>query len=244
MDELRLFRGLPYVINDYVEIHNPSLAEIVDFGEEEYWSIVVNICSTSFDHRLDLEEAGVDYLEVGDYEMFYNMCRGFDYDKTKILIPTIDFSKLIVCRNEDTGQIVLCNLDGKIVFSEPDYYKMVEFIRNCHGLERNYKIPGNNTAREIYMREAREDRMYAGRKKFKSVLAPMVSALCNIEGFKYNFDTVWDLNIYTFMDATKRIQKIKASNALLSGIYGGMVDTSKMSKAQLNKDLNWLGPLE
>ena len=79
---------------------------------------------------------------------------------------------------------------------------------------------------------------------FESYLEPLISALCNSEGFKYNFDTVWDLSIYTFMDATRRIQKIKSADHLMGGMYSGMLDVSKMNKGQLNKDLNWMGELK
>ena len=97
------------------------------------------------------------------------------------------------------------------------------------------------------MREAREEREMAKRKtsnSFESYLEPLISALCNSEGFKYNFDTVWDLSIYTFMDATRRIQKIKSADHLMGGMYSGMLDVSKMNKGQLNKDLNWMGELK
>ena len=39
------------------------------------------------------------------------------------------------------------------------------------------------------------------------------------------------------MDAVKRIRVIDTSNALLGGIYSGMLDTSKMKN--LDKELDW-----
>ncbi len=243
IDKLLLFQGKPYRISNLVSVNNPTLGQIADFGEERYWNLVTHLCATSFDYRLLLDETGIDYVDIDDWTMFYNMYRTFDYEETKILLPSIDFSTLHLYKNDESDQVVMMNDTDEIVINDAIYYELIEFIRNCHGLERNFKIPGNKTAREIYMREAREARDLAGRKKFKSHLEPLISALCNIEGFKYNFDTIWDLSIYAFMDAIRRIQKIKSADHLMGGMYSGMLDIGKMNKGKLNKELNWLGEL-
>lgn len=243
IDKLLLFQGKPYRISNLVSVNNPTLGQIADFGEERYWNLVTHLCATSFDYRLLLDETGIDYVDIDDWTMFYNMYRTFDYEETKILLPSIDFSTLHLYKNDESDQVVMMNDTDEIVINDAIYYELIEFIRNCHGLERNFKIPGNKTAREIYMREAREVRDLAGRKKFKSHLEPLISALCNIEGFKYNFDTIWDLSIYAFMDAIRRIQKIKSADHLMGGMYSGMLDIGKMNKGKLNKELNWLGEL-
>lgn len=244
MDKLLLLKGEPYQITDLVSINNPTIGAITQFGEERYWNLLTRLCATSFDYRLLLEESGVDYLDIDDWTMFMNTRLAFNYEETKVLIPNIDFSRLDIYEETSTGKKVMANKNGEIIITEPIYLKMVDFIRSCHGFERNFKIPGNKAARKVYMREAREARDFAGKKEFESYLEPLISALCNVEGFKYNFDTVWDLNIYTFMDATRRIQKIKGADHLASGLYSGMLDVSKMNKAQINKDLNWMGELK
>lgn len=243
MDKLKLLKGDPYVITDKVTVLNPQLCKIVEYGEERYWSTILNLCATSFDHILTLEESGVDYLDVDDWEMFVAAKSSFKPEDTNILLPGIDLSKLIAYKSEDSGKIVLANKKGEIIIDEIIYNEIVTFIRDVHGIERNYKIPGNKLARSIYLREAMEAREFAGRKRFKSVLEPLVSAMCNANGFKYNFDTVWELPIYTFMNSVKRISKIQKANNISQGIYGGMLDVSKMNKAQLNKDLDWMGEL-
>lgn len=245
-DKLLLLKGEPYRITDVISVNNPSIGEIANFGEQRYWGLLTHICATSFDHRLSLEEAGIDYLTIDDWEMFYNSYFALNYEETKLLIPGVDLAQLKPAKTE-SGEVVLVNDKEEIIINEYVYLEMVDFIRKCHGFERNYKIPGNKMARNIYMREAREALERAKRDKnkpFDSYLEPLISALCNSEGFKYNFETVWGLPIYTFMDATRRIQKIKSADHLMSGMYSGMLDFSKMNKGQLNKDLNWMGELK
>ena len=245
-DKLLLLKGEPYRITNVISVNNPSIGEIANFGEQRYWGLLTHICATSFDHRLSLEEAGIDYLTIDDWEMFYNSYFALNYEETKLLIPGVDLAQLKPAKTE-SGEVVLVNDKEEIIINEYVYLEMVDFIRKCHGFERNYKIPGNKMARNIYMREAREALERAKRDKnkpFDSYLEPLISALCNSEGFKYNFETVWGLPIYTFMDATRRIQKIKSADHLMSGMYSGMLDFSKMNKGQLNKDLNWMGELK
>lgn len=245
-NKLMLIAGDPYRITDKVAVNNPRLGDIRKFGEDKYWSILSQLCATSFDHRLSLEEAGIDYLTVDDWQMFYMSYLALEDDEVQILIPEVKFSELRPAVVNENGEIALVNKDMEIVINQFVYYEIVDFLRQCHGIERNYKIPGNSVARQIYMREAREARERALRSKSKPVdyLEPLISAMCNSQGFKYNYETVWNLPIYTFMDATRRIQKIKSADSLMNGMYGGMLDVSKMNKAQLNKDLNWMGELK
>lgn len=244
MDKLLLMRGQPYYISQYIAVNNPTLGQIADFGEERYWGMVTEICSTSYDYRLMLDEVGIDYLDIDDWTMFRTTCSGLDPDETNILIPNCDFSKLHAVHQEGGERIVMVNDDGETVLDEFIYQLMVDFIRDMHGIERNFEIPGNAMAREVFMMEAREARMMAGRKKYKSMLEPLISAMCNVEGFKYNYHTVWDLNIYAFMDAIKRVQKIKLADHFTAGMYSGMMDTSKIGKGQINKITNWLDEIK
>ena len=244
MEDLLLMRGNPFYLTEHICINNPTLGQIADFGEEQYWGMVTELCCTSYDYRLMLDEAGIDYLDIDDYTMFRTICVGLQPNETQILIPNIDFSKLIAAQHKDTERIVLADPDsGEVILDEFIYQLMVDHIRNIHCMERNFEVPGNPQARDVFMWEAREARENAKRKKFKSTLGPMVSAMCNQEGFKYNYNTVWDLNIYAFMDAVRRIQKIKLADHFEAGMYSGMMDTSKMGKGQIRKITNWMDEL-
>ena len=72
-----------------------------------------------------------------------------------------------------------------------------------------------------------------------SILLPLVSAMVNSAEFKYNAQELVNIGIYQFMDSVQRIQLIRSSDALLKGIYGGMLDVKSLNK----EDLNWLKAL-
>ena len=48
-DELQIYRGKDYVVNDYITIRHPILDEIADYGEREYLSLITSLTTTQRD---------------------------------------------------------------------------------------------------------------------------------------------------------------------------------------------------
>lgn len=245
-DGLLLF-GKPYKITDRVIVNNPTVEQIFDFGEDKYFSTISNLVSTAWNMRLFLHEEGRDYVQVSDYEVFLSLSRSLTIDDTRLILgDDIDLSKLIPVSENETNQILLVDSDGQTVFDEQVYLRMAQFIRKCHHQKRIFRIPGSESTRIAYMEEARRDLMIAERRKAKrngssSILAPLISALCNKSGFKYNYNSVRELSIYAFMDAVYRLQVIDQYEYLMSGIYSGMMD---IKTNKLKKELDWMRELD
>ena len=49
VDELALYFGDPYVVNDYITITIPKIGEVVKFGERQYYSMVQTITAIPSD---------------------------------------------------------------------------------------------------------------------------------------------------------------------------------------------------
>lgn len=49
VDELSLYFGEPYVVNDYITITIPKIGEIVKYGERQYYSMVQTITAIPSD---------------------------------------------------------------------------------------------------------------------------------------------------------------------------------------------------
>lgn len=86
----------------------------------------------------------------------------------------------------------------------------------------------------------REDIAKASKESSGSTFKPLISSMLNSEGFKYDIFSVRQVPYMAFIDSLGRIPAIKNAMAMLSGIYGGWVDTSKMDKEQLN----WMRDLD
>lgn len=286
IDELKVFRGKDFVVNDYLSIEQKTLDEICDFGEKEYFGYVSTFCSTPSDMIVEFEQSGIDFMKISDWEFFtsYGVYRGFGKKIGDFIFKGFDFTKLVPFKDEDgkinlvgypyyegvdpSGNTVLIslleyseygddsfklkicgmdcdNLEKQIVFTEDDYLKMAQYLRKAHKFKYNKLKPGNKNARKMEVRLALRDRAKALARKDKSDLLDMISAMTNVEGFKYGWLDVWEMKINAFLDAVSRVQKIKNSTLLLQSAYSGFgVDLSKFSSSEKEKSLNWLGSLD
>lgn len=244
-DGLLLF-GKPYKITDRVIVNNPTVEQIFDFGEDKYFSAISNLVSTAWNMRLFLYEEGQDYTKVSDYEVFIALSRSLTLDDTRLILgDELDLSELIPVVETETERVLLVDSEGETIFDEQVYLRMAQFIRKCHHMKRIFRIPGNEATMIAYMEEARRDLKIAERQKAKkngsgSTLAPLISALCNKAGFKYNYNSVRDLSIYAFMDAVYRLQVIDQYEYLMSGIYSGMMS---VKGSNVKKELDWMREL-
>ena len=82
----------------------------------------------------------------------------------------------------------------------------------------------------------RQKKRMQAKKPFESILLPLVSAMVNSAGFKYNSKEVRNVGLFEFFDSVQRITTIQSSQALLQGGYSGMADLSKVPK----ESFNWL----
>lgn len=70
MDELKVYRGKNIEITSKLYIKHPSLDQIQDFGEKEYFNSVYTFCSVGADMKWQLWDAGIDYTQIEDYDLF------------------------------------------------------------------------------------------------------------------------------------------------------------------------------
>ena len=244
MSDGTLLFGKPFKVTDRLTVYNPKIEEILEFGEERYFTVVSTLVSTAWDYKLMLHENGTDYVTVPDFEIFTVISRNMTVDDTRLIFgQDIDLSKLHPAVDKITGQSSLLDDDMNVVFDAVSYTKMANYIRKLHRIERVFKIPGNEATRMAYMEDDRRAAEIAKRKKneFKSLLAPLISAMCNNDKFKYDYHSVQDLSIYTFMDSVHRVQAIQQYEHLMSGIYTGVINATGN---KFNKELNWMRELD
>lgn len=237
MDKMSLLSGDPYVINSNITVKHPNLGSIRRYGEDRYWQLVSLITSTSYDLRFQLDDLGFDYEDIDDFTVFCMVAPGFPQEDTSIILGDLDLSQLKVEISDD-GDAYLSNEDESVIIDRVIYELIVKQIREINGLKRNYKIAGNKRARKFYMEEERKMLEQKAQQRSDdestSNLEPLISSLINNSNFKYDYESVWQLPIYTFMDAAKRITKLINYQNLMTGIYTGNVDSKKIPKKQMD----------
>lgn len=243
-DELKIYRGEDFIISEYIKIHQPSLAEICDYGEQEYYSMVYNFTATPQSIKVQLWDMGIDYTKITPYELFYSILyKMYPKHKTSILFGDLDFTKFQVMQRKDNHSIILYQEinDEPVIVDEFTFNVITDYLRKSHIIHKDEKIPANETTKIILIEDAREEIERNKNKEYHSQLKNLISSMINSNGFKYNHNEVWNMKINAFMDSVKRISKIKNADLLLQSGYSGFgVNLKEVS----NNKLDWMGELE
>lgn len=240
-EELRIYRGKDYPINDFIKIHIPTLGEISDFGEDEYFSVVQQFTQTPSDLCYQLWKIGIDFTTITDYQLFSQLTqKTLSIDHTRILFGNRSFESLIPQIRKNDNAFILCDPANGWYIDELTFTVISEVLRSIHFFDKNVMIPANEGTKAVLIEDARDRSEMNQKAPQQSFLLNMVSSMINCEGFKYNHSEVWDMKINAFMDSVMRIEKIKNANILLQSGYSGFgINLKEIDK----KQLNWMGPL-
>lgn len=243
-DELKIYRGKDFVVSKHIILHQPTLNEICDYGERDYYSMIYNFTATPQSLKVQLWDMEIDYTEITPYQLFYQLLyRMYSQEKTSIIFGDLDFSRFQLMQRKDDESILLYQeIDGEpVIIDEYTYNVIVDYLCKSHFIKRDLKIPMTKSAKMILIEDAREEMEANKNKEYHSTLKNLVSAMINSEGFKYNHSQVWDMKINAFMDSVKRIGKIKNAQLLLQSGYSGFgVNLKEIN----NKQLDWIGELD
>ena len=243
-DELKIYRGEDFVVSKHIHIHQPTLNEICDYGERDYYSMIYNFTATPQSLKVQLWDIGIDYMEITPYQLFYQIIyKMYPQNKTSIIFGDLDFTKFQIMQRKDDESILLYQEidDEPVIIDEYTYNIIIDYLCKCHFIVRDLKEPLNNSTKMILIEDAREEMERNKNKEYHSQLKNLISAMINSEGFKYNHSKVWDMKINAFMDSVKRIGKIKNAQLLLQSGYSGFgVNLKEIN----NKQLDWLGELD
>ena len=239
IDELQLYVGRDYKVNDYIKIHIPRVGEIVDYGEREYYQMVYSITAIPSDMKSSLADAGIDYEEISDFELFYFLTRVLSQEQTEILLYGLDLSKMQLCKDKN-DKLIMFDVQSGAKLDELSYLKIVKCLRTLHSITPKVEKAANKTTKKILIDLDRERIKKQKNEDYKSVLKPLISAMMRYPGFKYKTSELLDCTIYEFMDTVAGAQIYVSSTTLLQGSYSGMCDMSKISK----KEFNWMRGIE
>lgn len=245
IDELQIYFGYPFHINDVISIKSPTVGDIIEFGERQYYSMVHMLTCIPSDMKSQLYDSGIDYEELADFELFIMLTRNLTKEKTSILLGELDLSQLEIEKNNDNGELILHGIyeykneegnsfNKEVIIDKYIYMKMVEFIRTIHNIKPKVEKAANKTTKRILIDLDRQKIAKASKEPYKSQLKDLVSAMMRYPGFKYKSNELKEITLFEFMDTVQGAQIYLSSTALLQGSYSGMIDTSKISKDEFN----------
>lgn len=239
-DELQVYRGKNYVITDGIEVRHPTLDEIQEYGEREYYSLISSLTATPTDLMYQLHCEGIDFEEITDYELFCKMYHIFSKDRTWILLGDLDIASMDLCINNKNDEIVLANADRTIIIDRHIHKLLADYLRKVHGFKKNERKAGNAQTKRIMIEDAAEEYRKQKDKHYKSILQPLMSSLVGSDLTHENYNGLWEMKINVFMDMVGRSQKVMNHRNVMQGIYTGNIDFKKINK----DELIWNGRLE
>ena len=234
-DELKMYFGEPYKINEKITIYQPTIGQIVDFGEREYYTMVHMLTCIPSDMKSQLEDMKINYMNISDFELFVMLTRSLKKEQTYLLLGDIDLASFETGINKENNELILFSEQQDIIIDRLIYEKIVRYIRKIHGIVPKIEKAANETTRQILIQLDR-DKNKKAKEENKSQLKELISAMMRYPAFKYKKNELKECGLYEFMDTVQGAQIYISSTALIQGMYSGMIDTSKINQ----KEFNWL----
>lgn len=235
IDKTKMYYKQPFKVNARITIYQPSVGDIIEFGENDFYNNVLNpFVSNPTSYRVMLWDSGKDWNKISDFELFVMLYKNIG--STELLFHDFSFTGYEPYTQTIDGKtsIVLWNRDIDDVVSEQDYTIISQYLRTLFNIfPKTEKVVGKFIKEEII----KQDRLKQQRNEERETspfLLPLISACMNHPGFKYRIEDLKTLGIFAFMDSVQRLQIYESSIALLHGAYGGFVDSSKMDKREMN----------
>lgn len=232
VDHLKLYFGDPYVVNKYITIYQPTIGDIIEYGEKEYYSMIQTLTAIPSELKSKLFDMGLDWTQVSDFQLFIMMSKTLSQEQTKIVLGDIDLQRMKLVENPQNGEPILVDPITGAIIDELAYKTMSAYLCKLHNLTKKVEKAGNKFTKQVLIDEDRQKREYAATQPYKSFLMPLVSSVKVRQS--YTRDYIRNMGLCEFFDDVNRCQIIVNTDALLSGAYSGMMDTSKINKSQFN----------
>lgn len=233
VDSLFLYFGDDYIINNKIKLMQPTIGQIVDYGEASYFSMIHTLTAIPSDVKAMLwDQMELDWTQIEDFELFSMFSQTMTPDKTGIIFGDLDFSKMKPYRHPQNDEIVLADKEAGIIIDKLIYMRMMAFLRKLHNITPKPERAKGKRAKQAMIDEDRRNHELNKDKPFRSYLLPLISAIKVKQG--YTRDYVRNMGLFEFFDDVARTQIIDNANHLLNGAYCGMADLSKVDKKQFN----------
>lgn len=239
-DPLKMYFREDYFVKD-IRIVQPTIGDILNMGESKFYSGLSPFLYNSTSIRVmlwDLPQR-IDWCKVKDIEVFGMLKSMTDTDNSaiRLLFPDyrIEYMQLMQFQEKNSNKPQLCLYDSEndFILKESEYMEIAEYIRTLLNIHPKIEKAKGKTTKQWMIDEDKMN-MAQRNEKNTSTLLPLISACINHPGFKYKLQELRDVGIYEFMDSVQRLQIYESTCALMSGMYSGMCDMSKVPKEQFN----------
>ena len=224
-----------YTVNDAIKIVIPTVGEIIDC-EDDYYNMVFLLTAMPIDLMVQLDDAGIDFAEINEYELFLLMFQGLKSRDTHLIFGDLSLESFELAVNPKNKMVVLRDEKNDIIIDRAIHGQISRVLRKIHHLEKNRRKPANQEAKEYMLRRAREKMLRHKNRAQESQLEPLIVAMVNTEQYKYDFKGTRELSIYQFNESVRQVIKKVDYDNRMHGVYAGTINPKDLKP----DDLNWL----
>jgi hypothetical protein len=235
MATLNLLYQTEYPINEDITVVIPTVGDIID-DEDNYYGLVATITAMPIDFMVQLDDAGIDFTSINEWELFLLMFELLKKQDTHLILKDLDLSKFEMAMNEQNGTVVLVDPETGVTIDRAIHNEISNVLRKIHHFEKNRRRPGNEEAKKFMLERARAKMKRNKNRKLDSELESLIVALVNTEQYKYDFEGTRELSIYQFNESVRQVIKKVDYDNRMYGVYTGTISAKELS----NDDLNWL----
>lgn len=235
MRDILYARTIP--ISHNLNIYVPTLAEIKEFSFYNYYALVTAICANPKDYSIPLDEMGLRYMDLSEYDLFnllFTTYMNDEQSKAKLRIIFGDNSDLDLHIQERDDSFVWCNRDNKVIIDSYTHSVIDSQLRLLTGLHKDLGQAGNMVQYKREIEKKKRLMKKAKKKNYISILENEIIMAVNNQHFKYNYETVLGLSLYQFNNSVKQILRETELNYMKQSAYVGMLDISKISNEDLS----------
>jgi len=216
-------------ITEKLRIRIPTVGEILE-DEQAYYTIISALTATPYQYMVLLADNGLDYTEITDYDLFTMLFPSLCRLDLSVIFGDLNTSDYRVCYDPSNAARILYSpingIDYKI--DEFVYTQLSDLLRRSNNIEKNNARPGNEEAKRYLLEKERRRLKRNAYKPYEPHLEKQITALVNRPEFKYNYEEVMNLSIYTFQQSFKQVQTSITFDNTMIGVYAGTIDTSKI----------------
>ena len=229
--------GEDFVLNEHITLHNPTVSEVKDFGEQKYLQFIQLMTMRSYDDAASLYQAGLDYADFSDFDIFLRNYKSITPEISSIILGNIDFSQFDIAVDNENEKLVLINSTKDIIIDEICFAYIATFIRKINFISNHIEFDmGNKISRDAYAKRQLEKLKRKSKKPvvFESQLDNRISYVCNCSGCKYNYEDIKNIKISTFYDIYYRQMAFNERELYLKIFASGMMDKTSRDDSKLD----------
>ena len=137
VDELKLYMSEDVKIANGIVLKCPKLKDIVEYGEDEYFSMAQTLCSTPSSMMVALDDMKLNYMKISDFELFMMLTQSLKQETTRPLLGDLDLTKFKPYSIKDSEEVVLIydgteNDETPIIINPIIHEVLTTYIRKMH----------------------------------------------------------------------------------------------------------------